>query len=236
MTSVISTALTQTRFLDSPPIAEDLAGGAFDFGVMKEKVTTVYLILPANRLHTHSNWLRLMIVSILRDLMNTPRSAALPPPLLLLDEFAQLGYLPPIENAMGMVRGYGVQLIAHLRGPQPAQGPLHERWESFIANRGVLTAYAPQDLTTAKYLAEYSDQTTKTVETISESPEGEISVSRSAQGFPLFLPGDLMRLPRGRMLCFAEPVGYPFFIQAPGYWDTRFSRGLDPNPYAPQRS
>jgi len=64
--SVLSTAITQTNFLDSPPIARDLAQGTFDFNDMKREIVTVYLILPAFRLHTHRNWLRLMVVSYQR--------------------------------------------------------------------------------------------------------------------------------------------------------------------------
>ncbi len=44
LNSVISTALTQTRWLDSRPIKEDLKGPAHDFSQMKEKPTVIYLI------------------------------------------------------------------------------------------------------------------------------------------------------------------------------------------------
>jgi type IV secretion system protein VirD4 len=47
---VLSTALTQTRWLDSRRVKKDLAGPTFDFSVMKDKPVTVYLILPARRL------------------------------------------------------------------------------------------------------------------------------------------------------------------------------------------
>ena len=43
LNSVISTALTQTRWLDSPLIKEDLKGPARDFRKMKEKPTVIYL-------------------------------------------------------------------------------------------------------------------------------------------------------------------------------------------------
>jgi hypothetical protein len=39
-----------------------------DFSKLKEKPTTVYVILPAERMRTHSVWLRLVIVSALRAL------------------------------------------------------------------------------------------------------------------------------------------------------------------------
>ena len=54
---------------------------------------------------------------------------------------------------------------------------------------------------------------------------------RGPQGVPLFRPEELMGMPPGQMLCFVEPAKNPFFTYAPGYWDTSFKRGLDPNPY-----
>jgi type IV secretory pathway TraG/TraD family ATPase VirD4 len=50
-------------------------------------------------------------------------------------------------------------------------------------------------------------------------------------GLPLIRPEELMGMPAGQMLCFAEPVKYPFMTKAPGYWATWFGNGLDDNPY-----
>ena len=76
---------------------------------MKREIVTVYLVLPADRLETHANYLRLIVTSALRALLRSLPSATLPPALFILDELAQLGYLPPIETAMGIARGFGVR-------------------------------------------------------------------------------------------------------------------------------
>jgi Type IV secretory system Conjugative DNA transfer/ABC transporter substrate binding protein len=134
--NIISTAINETRFLDSPPIRRDLSGPGFDWDIMKREIVTVYLVLPADRLETHANFLRLIVTSALRTLLRSPPSTTLPPLLFVLDEFAQLGYLPPIENAMGIARGFGVQLWpilpqeregaqAHQRGNRPPRTPRH---------------------------------------------------------------------------------------------------------------
>ena len=88
---IISTAANETSFIDSPPVARDLASpNNFRFADMKEEIVTVYLILPATHLETHSNWLRLIIASALRELLSTPANRSMPPVLFMLDEFAQL--------------------------------------------------------------------------------------------------------------------------------------------------
>ncbi|RDL47950.1 hypothetical protein BLJAPNOD_05176 [Ensifer sp. M14] len=68
-----------------------------------------FLVLPPDRLLTYSRWLRLLVTQSLLDMA---REAAKPdlPVLYLLDEFAALGYLAPVERAMGLMTDYGVQL------------------------------------------------------------------------------------------------------------------------------
>ena len=113
LNSILSTALTQTRWLDSRPVRADLGKKAgFDFSTLKEQPTSVYLILPARRLGTHSTWLRLMIAAIIQPLMKDTRKARVPV-LLMLDEYPAIadGGFPTIEKNMAMFRGYGIKLI-----------------------------------------------------------------------------------------------------------------------------
>jgi len=159
LNGILSTALTQTRWLDSPLVKDNLDGPGnedeFDFAYMKQFPTTVYLILPGRRLATHSSWLRLMIASVLTPLMKDTSKAEVPI-LFMLDEFAQLGHLPIIENNMAMLRGYGVKLWAVLQDLSQAKQLYDERWESFSANAGVLQSFQPQDVVTTNYLSELS--------------------------------------------------------------------------------
>jgi type IV secretion system protein VirD4 len=228
--SVVATAITQTRFLDSPPIQRDLSGAGFDFGDMKHEITTVYLILPADRLETHGNFMRLAVTSALRGLLQSPPSVTLPQVLFMLDEFAQLGYLPPIENAMGIARGFGVQLWPFLQDLNQLHALYKDRWQTFVGNAGVLTAFAPRDFFTAKYLSDLCGQRTENIKSRSWTDDGRASWNESPHGFPLFRPEDLMKLPPGHMLCLMTGLD-PFITLASGYWETDYARGLDPNPY-----
>jgi type IV secretion system protein VirD4 len=235
MRSILSAAMTQTRFLDSPPVAADLASrNRFSFGRMKEEIITVYLILPATELTRHSNWLRLIIASALQSLLATPRSQKLVPVTFLLDEFAQLGHLPAISNAMNIARSFGIQLWPVIQDLNQLKSIYGENWENFMSACATLTAFAPRDLFTASYLSRRFGDKTVIVESENVRPESGLpGGGRSPQGLPLFRPEELMRMPAGQMLCLAAPVEYPFMTQAPGYWKTAFGRGLDENPYRP---
>ena len=128
-----------------------------DFGRMKYEPMTVYLILPPRYLATHSTWLRVMVTAVLQPLMRSVRPATVPV-LFMLDEFAQLGHLAMIENNLALMREYGVKLWPVFQDLAQAQDIYKTRWESFISNAGVLQTFAPQDVTTRKYLSELSGQ------------------------------------------------------------------------------
>src|SRR5271154_6776852 len=108
--SVMASAQSQTHFLDSPRIRESLSHSDFQFEDLKTGATTVYLILPADRLKTFDRWLRLLIQHAItvnaRNIDVTPKW----PILFLLDEMPTLGRLPALEQAYGLMAGFGMQL------------------------------------------------------------------------------------------------------------------------------
>ena len=171
LTSIFSTALTNTRWLDSMPIKSFLAEGEIDFSAMKRERWTVYLILPPNRIGTHGGWLRLMLTAVIQGLMRSIEDSYVPV-LLMLDEFAALGHVKIIRDNMAMMRGYGIKMWALFQDLPQAQDVYSERWESFIANAGVLQAFAPQDLTTASFLSARAGTRTENVLTFAGNVVG----------------------------------------------------------------
>nr|WP_312529249.1 type IV secretory system conjugative DNA transfer family protein [Paracoccus sp. (in: a-proteobacteria)] len=63
--SVLSNAQRHTHFLDSPRITAALARSDLDFADLRRGIISVFLVLPPNRLDTHSRWLRLMVAQAL---------------------------------------------------------------------------------------------------------------------------------------------------------------------------
>jgi type IV secretion system protein VirD4 len=233
--SIQSTADTQTRWLLSRPMRDHLVQDDVDFSRLKKRPTTVYLILPAERMRTHAVWLRLVIVSALRALY-TPGGL---PTLFMLDEFAQLGHLGPIEDAFGLVRGYGVQLWPVLQDLNQLKALYKDRWETFVGNAGVVQGFAPNDLTTADWMSRRAGDTTIAAASYNEGDAHNPGGASTSSGMSysqarrrLFLPQELMDFPQGTGLLWPAGTSKSVPFRAPGYWrDETLQRRARPNPY-----
>ena len=217
LTSIRSTADTQTRWILSEPMRDDLKKWAWILK-LKEKPTTVYVILPAERMRTHSVWLRLVIVSALRALYRPGGLRT----LFLIDEMPALGHLAPARRCLRL----GARLQGANRRYLPDFAQLKalykERWESFLANAGVVQGFTPNDLTTADWMSRRAGQTTLVAENSSESrqAQGHRNETTSWQqiGRALYLPYELMGFAEGSGLLFLAGMANGVRFFAPPYW------------------
>lgn len=174
---VISTAIEQTDFLDSPSISRCLQSSDFSLGDLKRKPTTVYLCLPAGRMATHSRWLRI-IINLAIEAMEREHAKPPYPVLFLMDEFAVLDHLSSIEKAAGQIAGFHVKLWPILQDLSQLKSIYKDRWETFLGNAGLLQFFGNNDLTTLEHLSQRLGKST-----IMQVSKGEISIEQSAAGF-----------------------------------------------------
>jgi type IV secretion system protein VirD4 len=219
LSSIRSTGDTQTRWLLSKPMRDDLKKPGVDFRKLKDKPTTVYVILPAERMRTHSTWLRLVIVSALRALYRPGGLRT----LFLIDEMPALGHLGPLEDAFGLVRGYNVQITGICQDLAQLKALYEERWESFLANAGVVQGFAPNDLTTADWMSRRGGQTTLIASNTSENVSpgtGQRSEGTSWNQISraLYLPHELMGFAEGTGLFWLAGMANGVRFFAPPYW------------------
>jgi type IV secretion system protein VirD4 len=242
MAGIRSTADTQTRWMLSQPMgASFTATRRIDFRRLKERLTTIYVVLPAGYLRTHSIWLRLVLVCALQALY---RPGGLPV-VALIDEMAALGHLGPLEDAFGLVRGYGAQLVGILQDLPQLKELYNKRWQSFLANVGVVQFFTPNDLETAKWMQDRAGATTAWAMSMSRS--GYESHVGAGPGFvnnvneswnqtrvDVFPTSELFGLPVGTGLAWFAGLDSTVNFFTPNYWELKQCRARAlPNPYAP---
>ena len=201
---VLSAAQRHTHFLDSPRMSAVLGRSDFTFADVKTQPTTVYLVLPPDRLATYARWLRLMLAQGLTDLARAPASPARPV-LFLLDEFAALGRLEPVERAMGLMAGYGIQLWPILQDVHQLRALYERRAGTFLSNAGVLQIFGVNDHDSAKLVSDLLGQETVVFETMSraiDSDETGISFGAQHVARPLLTPDEVRTLREDYQLLF----------------------------------
>lgn len=248
--SVLSNAQRHTHFLDSPRIAKCMARSDFQFSDLRHRITSVFLVLPPNRLDAYSRWLRLLVSQALQDIARDAEVSATPagpqnpqiaaqrhverlkasnptlgPALFLLDEFAALGRLEAVERAMGLMAGYGLQLWPILQDMSQLRDLYGARASTFVANAGVQQVFGVNDFETAKWISQTMGQETIGYQTESRKPGDVPTTGTSITGRDLLTPDEIMQLPQELQLLRVQ--GQPTAItQKLRYYADREFNGL----------
>ncbi len=199
--SVMSSAQRHTHFLDSPRIVAATARSDFQFAGLRHEVTSIFLVLPPNRLDAYSRWLRLLVAQALQDIARDAEASQAgvqrlkQPALFLLDEFAALGRLEAVERAMGLMAGYGLQLWPILQDMSQLKDLYCARANTFVANAGVLQTFGVNDFETAKWLSQMIGRETTGYQTESHKPGDAPSTSYNVTARDLMTPDEIMQIP-----------------------------------------
>lgn len=222
--NVMATAQSHTNMLDSPRIRDSLSASDLSFGDLKAKPMTVFLILPADRLDTYGRWLRLLVQQAI--VVNARNVSAKParPILFLLDEMAALGRLAMVEQAFGLMAGFGMQLWGIVQDLSQLKRLYGDGWETFIGNSGVVQYFGSRDRMTAEYFSALCGVTTvwnisTAISAATTSGSGSESKTTAGAQRSLAYPDELMTLRGDRQLLLIEN-GYPIIAERrPWYLD-----------------
>jgi type IV secretion system protein VirD4 len=237
ISSAINTAITQTAFLDDPALADPSRGGTltgsdFELKQLKQKPTTVYLILPGGYMDAYARFLRLIITSAIDQLTSEPGGH---PVLIILDEFARLEQLPAISKAFGFAAGFNLQLWPFLQDLPQLEELYGKKWMSILANCGLIQFFTPTDVETAEYLQRRGGMMTG--ESRSHTYAGgllrrERSESRSENRMALLPFEHMMSLPPDQSVVFFAGKHDPLIAGRHPYWEIPRLKGqFDPDPY-----
>lgn len=188
--SIISTAITQTAFLDDPELIKCLSSTTSKFSLdcltEGKSGSTIYLVIPFDKLQSHGRWLRLMVSLAIRAVYRSANTLE-NPVLFVLDEFGNIGPLPAIANAFTMGAGRQILLWAFVQGLTQLQRDYPTEWEIFIGNSDHMTFFDIMDEFTADYVSKLLGTTTISINSGLVFPEPEKNIANiHGPGFPSF--------------------------------------------------
>lgn len=153
--SVIETARTALRFLDSAPMKTFMKRSTFKMSELKNGNTSIYLVLPAGMGEAYKAWLRLLFNAAFDAMQDQSIPKPDIPTLLILDEFNLMGKMERIQRAAGEAAKFGIKMMFCLQDIGQLKDTYGEHaYEGFVSNSGVLIMFANNDLLTQKYLSE----------------------------------------------------------------------------------
>jgi type IV secretion system protein VirD4 len=216
-----------------------LGSSTVQLSALKRDTASMYLILPTNRLDAYARWLRIMIACAL---LAVARARGQPKErvLFLLDEFAHLGRMHPVQRDIGLAGGFGVTFWLVIQDFSQLRSAYGEAWSTFLANVDVLQAFGTNDWDTAEYLSKMTGEST--IRVSSENQSRGVSRGRHAQrqlgaaisvsdkGRRLLLADEVRRLPSEAQLLFLKGSA-PLLVDRVSYLrDREFIGRSDPNP------
>lgn len=241
--SIFSTARKNTTFLDDPRIAAALSRSDFNLANIKSELMTVYLVMPANKIGANARFVRGFVGSVIAAITASPKQPAYRV-VFLLDEFGQLGYMKAIEDAVSLLRGYGLSFWVFIQDLSQLKG-IYPKWQTFLAN-SAKTFYGTDDYDTAKYISDSLGQSTIEFETRNEGNNkgsglsgggGSMNrgksdgISQQFTGRSLLTPDEVMRLGPERPIVLLNGE-YPYLLTRLNYLtDAEYVGKADANPY-----
>jgi len=216
-----------------------VASGDFSFESCKSEPTTVYLIMPSDRAGTHAAWLNL-VISVALELVGRDRSSERV--LFMLDEFANLGYLPGVLRAMAQYSGQGVQVHTIWQQISQAERVYKSGWREFVGLSELINTFGVWEPETLKLISEWIGN--ETVRDLSySSPANDrfaggegVSLSANDRARALIRPEEVRTMPSDRQLVFYRNLP-PIMAEKVSYLTERkWRRLVDENPYHRKRA
>jgi len=220
--SIISNVLQATDFLKSPALQKSLLSG-YDPTTLSDGNTALYIIIPADKLQSHSRWLRLIVTTTLRAVIRKPNKRV----AFILDEFAALGYLSEIETALSTYAGYEVTIWPILQSLIQLKNTYGDNWETFVANTAVRQFFSVNDNFSAEYVSTAIGMSSYVI-----TEKSWLGVeSAEANQRPLVSPDEVRRGSANNMFVFLGSNAPAVLSKNPYYKMDDLRNRSDPNPY-----
>jgi type IV secretion system protein VirD4 len=218
----------------------------FNFSQMRNGRTSIYLIIPPEYLTQYRAVLRVMIGFAMRELKTSytqskkhPQYQNQPPVLFILDEFPQLAYMRPIEDALSYLAGYGVRLWFFVQDISQLKTHYQKTWRSFLANTDTKCIFGVSDIETAEEVSKMVGPTTVEHYSYSQgSSEGHSygihsSVTTAHASFPKITPSEVMRMHKDKQIIFMKGLEHPIFCDLVKYY--QFSQLIEYSKISPPK-
>lgn len=148
---LLSNADKHSEWLSGNVMKSVLSKTTFRLAQIKEKPTTIYLVLPPHYLEKHKRFLRLFINLTINQMSRGGRSRV--PVLMLMDEFLACGHMSEVVKAFGLMAGYNLVLWPFIQDLGKLKDIYHNSVNSFINNSRAVQVFGVSDEETTQFVS-----------------------------------------------------------------------------------
>lgn len=211
-------------------LADAVSGSDVTLQDLKTESTTVYVMIPAERISEYGVWLALVTKHAINAVATGQRGEQV---LFLLDEFANMGRIAGLSEALTLLPGYGVRVWAIVQDlSHLAQVYGRETANIILSQSEVKQFFAVQDMDLAQRLSRQMGEQSIVTRSynLGQPDTDELNVSVSERGVSLMLPQDIMGLPDDHQLLFVKSAP-PILAEKVPYWNVSpWADWADQNP------
>src|ERR1700687_4442720 len=223
---IMSNLSENTKFLSDPQVKAATATSSFSMNQLATHKSTVYVVIPTDRMETQKTWLRLVVAAAMHAFKRPrKRGEARHRCLFLIDEFAALGHMDDMPRDISTMSGFGVDFALVVQGLNQLKDHYGEARNEIINNCAYQWFCNLNDLDSAKYLSDVlGKKTVVTTSTSHSTSSGTRSSSDSDSktqgetGRNLLNPDEILNLGRD-VAILVQPKGRPHYLRPVDYWN-----------------
>lgn len=206
-----------------------------DIGRKKDKPLAIFIQMPDED-RTFSPIINTIISMMIKTMYSTARetNSKLPNPVyMILEEIANIGRLPGIEDLLGTMRGRRIYPMMIWQDLVQMKKMFGDSWEGIIAKCDTQIYLGVNDQFTAKYVSDGLGKTTARIQGTSSKSGGIMSssgktVSESYSQRQLMFPDEVGRLDNSKMVVIQSSHN-PFILNKTQYrfWEYEIGKPLE---------
>lgn len=192
-----------TAFLDLPEVQQVTASTSLDLRTLRERVSSLYVIVPEYELRNVGRWLR-AIYAVVLEQMRGGADGGKVPLHVVLDEFPSFGRFDRVTDDMARVRKFGIRFHVAVQKLSQLRSLYGDGWETFVPV--LLQVLGSDENFTSEYVSKRLGTTTKPSTSESHNRAtagGSQGSSRSWTSAPLMPPHEVGALDPARCLVIA---------------------------------
>ena len=201
--SILASINAKMSIWDTPEIAEAVSQTDLPFGDLKTEVSTIYVVLPFDKMNDYGAFLRLMVGQFYQAMIKDGKVTGIPV-ACIIDEFPALGTMKELVRALAEIAGYGVRFWLFVQNLSQLKALYPDDWNVIVSQCSTVCIFGVTDGETVEWVGKELGQRTQAISIpgvnlggAGRDAEGDLNVNGGINhgvqlaGTPLLTPGEI---------------------------------------------